>query len=219
MDRIHRLLRIGFSRIARYTMVCSLLPLSSGMLGCDDGAPPYDPSENAEPAVADNILDGLRTQGDWERAPHQVKWAVRPLEDEAFSTTQAEDAAAATAADEDPTWYAEDGSRYQALFVMPDGATYGRRGAAPTAPETPSEENGFFAWKGVDEGQGADSDDGGAEGSVYTDVSHDERTRFTHVFPFFGMSTFPKRVSGAMSSNGNTMSNGCSGAKSALAPS
>jgi hypothetical protein len=63
--------------------------------------------------AADPVLKALAAAGNWERA--QLAAIKRQAEN-------------------DPSWYAKDGERYQALYVTGDGVVYGRRGGAPKAP-------------------------------------------------------------------------------------
>ena len=77
----------------------------------------------------------------------------------------------------------------------------------------PNDTNNWGGFAGV-EGPAAEAEpDASADGSVYTAVGNDERARRANTFPFYALQQFPTRVNGAMSSNGNTMSGGCSGAK------
>jgi len=142
----------------------------------------------------------------WELAPNQVTISDEWAGDKAFSYTDEERARMAEALGDASPWIAADGERYEALFVLPDGTTFGRRGPAPVAPE-PDEATDTGAFAGTD----IDTELGQAEQklTIGTNSTNDRRARITA-----NLNTFPQRTNGAMSSNGNTQSGGCSGTRS-----
>lgn len=198
-------------RPGRLASIAGAVILSLIAIACAEDAE-LDMLEASVEETQDPILEGLQNSGDWELAPNRAVVADDTDSDIPFTLSAEEYAAITESAQQDPTWYAVDGTRYDAMFVLPDGTAYGRKGPAPTMP-VPSAENNFGAFAGVDGSSSDTEHDGAAEGAVYTDVSQDGRTRRTNIYPFFPLQTFPTQTNGAMSPDGNTMSGGCSGTK------
>ncbi len=107
----------------------------------------------------------------------------------------------------DGTWYAADGQRYDALVVMEDGTTYGRRGEAASRD---------LRWALPSRGDIEDAiDDLEAhelqqKERIWTDTSIDQRSRISSNA---SLTAFPNRVIGALSGGGGVQDGGCSGAK------
>lgn len=156
------------------------------------------------PQQDDPVLASLRNSGAWERTPTPARIDNTDVDhDDVFAYTPDQREQALELARGDATWYSRDGQRYEVLYVLPDGATYGRLGPAPNAP-VPEPSNDF----GAEEGAPASERAGERRGAVYTDTTYDDRGRI-----YSGLTAFPLRVNGAMSGSGNTRSSNCSGAK------
>ncbi len=192
-----------------------------------------------------DIEMSLSAAGAWEYAAHQPTEEMG-LDDAAFDvplldTMSEEDFAQAyDAAMNDPMWHAQDGERYEALFLTADEQLFGRIGDAPEFP-APTEEENFGAFPGAvsesevldmveasspqagDE-QGSDSPGSRTPAQSYsaevpdrvptnyvgTDFWNDDRIRVPSPSQ---LSVFPRRVVGALSHSGNVGSESCTGSK------
>ena len=197
-------------------------------------APGIDPLA-LDADVAD-ILESMKGAGTWEVAAHQPKGPVKGAlpEDDLGHAEKPSPEALQKLAENDLIWQTGDGARYDALFVTAKGVAFGRRGPAPDFPE-PTEENGFGRSLGAPskaplaEKEGAylegavapEQAKGGApedlaifddrppeEQFITTDWQNDDRLRVGS-----GLTTWPFRLVGALSSNGDIGRGTCSGAK------
>lgn len=151
----------------------------------------------------------MSRSGSWELAPSRAKFATFP--DDLHSFVSAPDLQ--TARETSRSWYAADGVRYTAMFALPDGTLYGRRGPAPEAAP-PTTANNFGGWPGKNPGNSEQTDDGegSPQGAIFADnTSYDERLRYTNSSG--QMTTFPRRVNGNMTPSGALQWGNCSGAK------
>lgn len=160
------------------------------------------PEQSAAPAQ-------LQLQAGWELTAQPARITAESIRQvpELFSPTVAAEERHGQAALADGTWYAADGSRYEALVVMEDGTTYGRKGGADAHPSMgalPSE--GDIA-RGIEVLEAHELEQ---KERIWTDTSIDDRSRISSTG---SLTTFPNSVIGALSSSGNTQSSGCSGAK------
>jgi V8-like Glu-specific endopeptidase len=186
------------TRWVQYIMAAvTTAPLA--IAGCS-GTVDSGPAQVAAPE--DPVLTALSASGRWERANTPVKLAHGARND-AFHETATDAATREQAARQDRSWYAADGERYDALFVLDDGTTYGRRGPAPTAV-VPDATNKFGAFEGAKTHPVDDT----LEGSVWTDPSVDHRARYSS-----GLTAYPLRTAGNMSYDGTTGGGACSGTK------
>jgi V8-like Glu-specific endopeptidase len=135
---------------------------------------------------------------------------------------------------EDPSWIAADGTRYEAMLVLPDGTAYGRKGAASERPN-PDESNGFGAWIGelpTDEAvragieelerneratvHGVESEnpfadaDNLANGILGNSLSDDRRVRITSLTT---LTDYPRRTIGALNQTSSAGFTSCTGTK------
>ncbi len=245
-------------RLPIYTVVVAFSTVSFSLMGCsehlDADASDIDSDEPDESGVGeqsspfiaggsrdakndDPILKSLAAAGNWELAPSQAKLTVEapPPQFDEMSDTELE--ALKKQAEADPAWYAEDGERYDALYVTDGGVVYGRRGPAPEAkvlgekddygafhglpsPPPSDKEYGFGAL-GEDPSPssgipGVGPDDLGIEESdplgveIGVDSSDDQRGR---IAPFATLQSYPWRTVGAMTPDGDTTRGGCTGTK------
>ncbi len=173
------------------------------------GACGKDASESSSVA---SELRRLQKDGQWERTVEPVR-VVATIEHEkdVFSATAVDLKRHAEKASEDGVWYAADGERYQALLVRADGTSYGRKGEG-----APRLSHGAVALEPSFGPSVAPSKtveapfDSIQKERIRTDTSIDDRSRIA--FSFF-LRTFPNRVIGALSGNGDTSMGGCTGAK------
>ncbi len=134
--------------------------VSPGRRGSGALAPRADAQEPAEQEPGDSVEAIEETPGpaeevpepvpltaadlnlgpNWERAPHPITLSNVAKGDPEQTLSDEE---LLQQAEEDPAWRAADGERYEALIVLQDGTSFGRRGPAPTAP-TPDASNDFF---------------------------------------------------------------------------
>jgi V8-like Glu-specific endopeptidase len=178
------------------------------------------------PSTADDaVLAVLAASGTWEATANPVQ-LTDDLPDGAppwSGDLSISAASLAAAAERDRAWYAADGARYEALYVQADGRTYGRRSGVRQVAPTPDASNGFGAFRGVgpasdvlrleEIGVRIDSspDRSGGIGSdarITTNWQADRRYRVNS-----GMTTYPTRVIGNMTGNGDTQMGACSGTK------
>ncbi|MFZ5439168.1 MAG: trypsin-like serine peptidase [Myxococcota bacterium] len=147
---------------------------------------------------------GLRSEA-WEPVTSLVTTQEElPFEPEVFARTPEADARFAEAARRDRAWYARDGRRFDALSVAPDGQAFGRLGDAPrvSGPMLPSEGPVAAPVPGLAQVQ--------QEQRIFTDTSIDDRVRIASSTT---LTSFPTRVIGALSRNGDVQWGGCTGAK------
>ena len=161
----------------------------------------------AEPLTQEAVIAGLQRAGAWEVAPSTARFSTEEdsVGDNALAL-QGGDNPAELARAEDAIWQADDGERYEALFITPDGTVYGRRGPAPQA-ETPSEANGW----GVPATVADQADPIGKTSEpllIGPNSTNDRRGRVST-----GLTSAPVRLTGAMSSHGDLQSGTCSGTK------
>jgi V8-like Glu-specific endopeptidase len=177
-----------------------------------------EPSSVSPTPIDDPVLNGLSKAGSWERVANPVHTTKAAAQDQAFDPSEAQLAANAQAASQDRTWYAADGARYEALFVLDDGTAYGRRGPAPGAP-SPTAANAYGASHAIDEATppagAAPTLEGVAtapspDAVIAVDSSGDRRPRVSDIAT---LTSYPTRTSGAMSGNGDTQGGGCTGTK------
>jgi V8-like Glu-specific endopeptidase len=171
--------------------------------------------------AVDPVLKALSASGDWEVAANPVALRVASIDDRVSMPSangQRTESSFALAAEADRTWYAADGKRYDALYINDDGKAYGRRAGARRTGALPTAANDFGAFTG----NAASFEEALAEGAagllgklpemaparIWTNWQDDRRYRVST-----GMTTFPTRVMGQMSSTGNTQDGGCSGTK------
>jgi len=219
---------------ARTAFVCLAAASLTGCLDTADEAneneaveSPFQVADKSDPDEGhDPVLESLAAAGDWELAHVQAELtnvAPPPQFDE---LSEFELDALTEQAENDPAWYASDGERYEALYVTSEGVVYGRRGPAPEA-KAPDAANNYGSFEGAPApafnahqpppgGPGDRPDDFAVEGTgpvhveIGTDSTNDIRGRQSSLAT---LQSFPFRVVGAMSGNGNTGSSGCSGAK------
>ncbi len=188
------------------------------LAGCAETQVESGPRGSQETAP-DPVLAALSRSGRWERTANPVRMAKTPPSG-GFRMSAADRAAAAEAAAHDPTWYAADGERYEALYVLPDGTGYGRRGPAPDAT-APDASNNYGAFPGLPSPAGQSGTPalpfvppalgtGVPEGFVNTDVTYDRRSRYSNTTT---LTTYPLRTAGSMSFDGTTGGGECSGTK------
>jgi V8-like Glu-specific endopeptidase len=180
--------------------------------------------------------DGLALGGGMERVAHPVKVAspceaaMRDPDTEGRSTTPE---ALARLAEGDPSWRAANGTRYEAMLVLPDGTAFGRKGVAPGARANPGEGNAFGAWMGdlpsdeaiqagIDELESAQhepaaddppppfSDRFRVPGVLGDTLEDDRRIRITSVAT---LTSFPYRAIGALNQTSSAGFTGCTGTK------
>ena len=177
-----------------------------GVCGCGQDGP--QPGTEPAPAVTPPsshgaVLESLSRSGSWERTPRSVQITDVLAANTSVSIKALDDASALQAAERDMSWYASDGQRYEALFVLNDGTAYGRRGVASstTAPSAP---NGYVGSNQafVEEEQLALT--------IGTDSSSDRRARISDTA---SLTSYPTRTSGSLSDDGNTQSGKCTGTK------
>src|SRR5690606_19804888 len=66
----------------------------------------------------------------------------------AIESSEADEVEAKALSDADPTWRDASGKRYEAMLVLPDGTTFGRKGPAPDQI-APTEQNEYGSDAGV----------------------------------------------------------------------
>jgi V8-like Glu-specific endopeptidase len=122
---------------------------------------------------------------------------------------------------EDKAWRASDGSRFEAMLVMPDGTAYGRRGASRKA-KAPSEANEFGSFEGdrpsdeeialaIEKLEQTETDDGlNDKGILGSSLSTDRRARISSTGTLTG---FPMRTIGALNQSQSAGETGCTGTK------
>lgn len=174
----------------------------------ESGAGGGTPATEA-PSFELRIEDILLPAG-FERAPHPVTLADA-LEPPPGDLTDEELAELAL---NDPAWRAADGERYEALLVLSDGTSYGRRGPAAVAP-VPGPENHYGSVP-VDEGE----DDellGNPEDDTQRVIlgGYNFTDRRTRVSTTSQLTSFPIRTIGAMSESESASSSTafCTGTK------
>ncbi|HET9934214.1 MAG TPA: trypsin-like serine protease [Polyangiaceae bacterium] len=195
-------------RVALTASFCSPLLACGGAESSEHttaNAPAVPDSGDVTPNAALPLL------GRWEPTAHRAHLAATPVEDSVFDLPEAELARIAEEAEHDLTWYAADGERYEALFVLEDGTAFGRRGPAPDAPP-PNEGNHFGASERIPAVSIEPVEQGGLrlQAGIATDSSDDRRLRTSSTTT---LTSYPARTSGAMSGSGNTQSGGCTGTK------
>jgi V8-like Glu-specific endopeptidase len=196
-----------------------------GFVACD--SEDVTDSIERDEESADPVLALLSTSGTWEKTANPVALSdalpqVEILPDGLLESTES---SLARSAELDRGWFADDGERYDALYIHHDGRSYGRRRAATSSYRIPDAANDFGAFTGAggvldadafarleadSAGRVPDADPAGlsAQARIGTDWSNDRRSRIAS-----GLTTWPTRTIGALSGNGNTQSSGCSGTK------
>lgn len=123
------------------TVKVDFAPLDPPVVGeAAASPPPPDSSPNWQLTASELRLSGL------EPAAHRVQLRAPATGDNLGGV--APEPGEAQLADDDQSWRAADGSRYEAMLVLADGTAYGRKGPAPRRPQ-PSGDNGG-GWPGID---------------------------------------------------------------------
>lgn len=195
------------------------------------------------PDVAQDAHDSLPPGEEWELAPVQLEdVTVAPEEDfvpaDLFKMTEEDWNQAHKNAMEDPLWYAEDGQRFETLFITDSGTVYGRRGPAQNRP-IPTAASGFGASEVMSAAEHPSTDqlamlndatptaaappaspiaDFAAPlnepepvpNYVGTDYWNDSRIR---TGGSTALASFPARTIGPLSGSGSVSAGGCSGSK------
>ena len=210
--------RAVFCHLPRFAAIgaCSLLAFSLSACSADSRTEDGRAPSAGALAHVDPILEGLSRTGTWERVAQPVRTTGAPLTDHVFDLSEAERAEIAEAAAHDPTWYAADGERYEALFVLEDGSAYGRRGPASDA-SLPAAANGYGASQAI---LGAQPVAGpqpalGAPGLqaqavIAVDSSGDRRPLVSSTAT---LTAYPARTVGSMTGDGNILAGRCTGTK------
>lgn len=135
-------------------------------------------------------IDEVLLPAGFERAPHPVtiSTSAPPTAPSGMSDEELADLYEA-----DPAWRAADGTRYEALLVLADGTSYGRRGPAAAAP-LPTVDNGYGSGDVPD-------DEVMTEPEVESVIlgGYDFTDRRTRVSSTSQLTGFPIRTIGAMS--------------------
>lgn len=176
------------------------VPLDQGPESGDDGGASDDGSAGGGQSYD---FDDLELPPGFELAPHQIPMGAEPTESE--EELSAEELAAL--AEADPTWRAADGTRYEALLVLADGTTYGRRGPAATAP-VPDESNAYVPppERVVEPGPEVDPEGIILGGSVLLD-------RRTRVSSTSTLTSYPSCTIGAIAPGTGAGDSRCTGTK------
>lgn len=156
----------------------------------------------------------LQLDKGWEltAAPVRTAKEMPKYKREVFRVTDAVLARHAEKARQDRGWYATDGKRYKALFVLDDGTAYGRRGGAIARTPLdvhfaePSEGEIAAAIERLEQ----QTEPWQTRARIGTDISNDRRSRISATGT---LTSFPSRVVGALSGNGDAQGAGCTGAK------
>jgi|GEM_PF-2237140 len=210
---------------------------ASILLGCANDPDEVQEIHESQEDEALSRLQGQRTvqaRPGWEPTKNPVKISKAMPSPETEHTPERA-AALREQALRDPGWQGANG-RYDALFVLEDGTAYGRTAPPPTA-QAPDESNDYGApflaeamtgmsdeelqdiVDGLEAGEAEATEDSRAveeissapesqQERIWTDTSIDNRVRIST-----GLTTYPRRVTGALSASGNTQSGSCTGAK------
>lgn len=204
--------------------------------GCGLDAAPSSPVTNAELCVAayDAVPWSLTAKDVGAKGLERVKSGVKvsspceaAMRDPASSLKLAPEEVQRLL-EEDRSWFAPDGERYEAMLVLADGTAFGRKGAAPEAT-VPSAANGFGASEGDlpsdaqvqeaiarlerGEGEGVIGEEPPRKhtrGILGDSLADDRRTRVTSVTT---LTSFPYRTIGALNGTSSAGATSCTGTR------
>lgn len=176
------------------------VPLDHGPESGDDGGSSDDGSAGGGQSYD---FDDLELPPGFELAPNQIPMGAEPTESEEELSPEE----LAALAEADPTWRAADGTRYEALLVLADGTTYGRRGPAATAP-VPDESNAYVPppERVVEPGPEVDPEGIILNGGTFAD-------RRTRVYSTSVLQSYPTCTIGAISNTTDPGGSVCTGTK------